>query len=221
MRETPLQCPHPRGIARTDDAMNDRDKLPVSERLSLRRFTLDDIDRQYALNSDPEVMRYVGGVKDRAQTEEMLRTRILAYYEEHPGLGCWATLERATGDCVGMHLLNHIQGEEYIQVGYMLFRKYWGLGYATEMSIALLRYGFAQMQLPRIVAITNLPNIVSQRVLLKAGLHRNGERALAHPAYSSEGPLAWFERDADDWLAEDRERGLDDIMFNEERTMRT
>ena len=62
--------------------MNDRDDLPVTQRLSLRRFTLDDIDQQCALTSDPEVMRYVGGVKDRAQTEEMLRTRILAYYEK-------------------------------------------------------------------------------------------------------------------------------------------
>jgi len=208
MGETPLQCAHARGTARTDDAMNDRDDLPVSQRLRLRRFTLDDLDQQCALTGDPEVMRYVGGVKDRAQTEEMLRTRILAYYEAHPGLGCWVTLERATGDCVGMHLLNHIQGEEHIQVGYILFRKYWGLGYATEMSIALLRYGFAQMRLPRIVAITNLPNVVSQRVLLKSGLHRNGERAFAHPAYASEGPLAWFERDADDWLAEDRQRNI-------------
>jgi ribosomal-protein-alanine N-acetyltransferase len=188
--------------------MNDRNDLPLTQRLRLRRYTLDDLDLQCALTGDPDVMRYVGGVKDRARTEEMLRTRILGYYEEHPGLGCWVTLERATGDCVGMHLLNHIQGEAHIQVGYILFRKYWGLGYATEMSIALLRYGFTQMHLPRIVAITNLPNVVSQRVLLKSGLHRNGERAFAHPAYASEGPLAWFERDADGWLAEDRQRNI-------------
>jgi len=186
--------------------MNDSDNLPVTERLRLRRYTMDDLDLQCALTSDPEVMRYVGGVKDRAQTEAMLRDRILAYYEEHPGLGCWVTSERATGDCVGMHLLNHIQGEEHIQVGYILFPKYWRLGYATEMSVALLRYGFTQMQLPQIVAITNLPNVVSQRVLLKAGLHRNGERTFMHPAYASEGPLAWFERDAEQWLGEDRER---------------
>ena len=94
--------------------MHDSDNLPVTERLSLRRYTMDDLDQQCALTGDPEVMRYVGGVKDRAQTEAMLRDRILAYYEEHPGLGCWATLERESGDCVGMYLLNHIQGEQHI-----------------------------------------------------------------------------------------------------------
>jgi [ribosomal protein S5]-alanine N-acetyltransferase len=132
----------------------------------------------------------------------MLRERMLDYYALHPGLGVWLTEERATGAPIGFHLLNNIQGETDIQVGYVLDKACWGKGYATEMCRALLRYGFAQLRLPRIVAITDLPNLASQRVLLKCGLHRNGERAFAHPAYRGE-PLAWFERDAAGWLAGD------------------
>ena len=49
------------------------------------------------LYSDRDVTRYLGGVKDRARTEELLNTRILQYYDEHPGLGIWVTVERATG----------------------------------------------------------------------------------------------------------------------------
>ena len=175
--------------------------LPVTGRLSLRRFTPDDLELLCRMYADEEVARYVGGVKTREQTREMLDTRILGYYDAHPGLGVWATLDRASGECVGMHLLNNIQGETHIQVGYVLFREHWGRGYATEMSIALLRYGFERLRLPQIVGITNLPNVASQRVLLKIGLHRHGERTLAHPAYGGE-PLAWFERDAADWLDE-------------------
>ena len=176
--------------------------LHVTERLALRRFTLEDLDLLDRMNSDPEVMQYVGGTKTREETQIVLRDRILGYYDEHPGLGIWATIERSSGTCIGMHLLNHIQGETFIQVGYVLFRDYWGRGYATEMSIALLRHGFMELGLQRIVAITNLPNVASQRVLLKSGLHRNGERAFAHPAYAKSGPLAWFECDAADWLAD-------------------
>ena len=87
-------------------------------------------------------------------------------------------------------------------MGYRLFPRYWGQGYATEMSVALLRYGYAQLGLPSIVAITDLHNRVSQQVLLKAGLHRHGERSFPHPAYASFGPLAFFERFAQDWLTE-------------------
>ncbi len=167
----------------------------------LRRFTLDDLDMLERLHSDPEVMRHVGGVMDRARSEAMLRERILAYYDQHPGLGVWATLERATGECVGMHLINHIKGEPDIQIGYLLFARHWGRGYATEMSVRLLHYGFGELGLAQIVGITDLDNLASQHVLLKAGLRRNGTRNLPHPAYAA-GPLAWFERDRDSWLAE-------------------
>jgi [ribosomal protein S5]-alanine N-acetyltransferase len=173
----------------------------VTDRLSLRRFTLDDLDLLDRLASDPRVMEFLGGVKSRATTETMLRVRILEYYDRHPGLGIWATVERASGRCVGFHVLNHIQGEADIQVGYALFADAWGKGYATEMTMALLRYGFDALRLPVIVAITNVDHAASQRVLLKAGLRRNGERLLAHPVYADQGPMAWFEADRDGWLA--------------------
>lgn len=173
----------------------------ATARLSLRRFTLHDLDLLDRLASDPRVMQHLGGVKDRATTEKTLRARALDYYDRHPGLGMWATIERATGRCVGFHVLNHIQGEADIQVGYALFADVWGRGYATEMAVGLLRYGFATLQLPRIVAITNLDHAVSQRVLEKAGLVRRGERSFTHPAYADQGPMAWFEADRDDWLA--------------------
>ena len=182
--------------------MTHPDTSLVTDRLSLRRFTLDDLDLLDRLASDPRVMAFLGGVKDRATTEIMLRVRILEYYERHPGLGIWATVERASGGCVGFHVLNHIQGEADIQVGYALFTEVWGKGYATEMAIGLLRYGFGTLQLPTIVAITNLDNTVSQRVLLKAGLRRNGERVFVHPAYADQGPMAWFEADREAWLAQ-------------------
>ncbi len=180
--------------------MSPANNLPVTARLALRRFTADDLDVLHQLYSDPEVARYVGGTKTREQAQEMLDQRILAYYDANPGLGVWMTLERASGACVGMHLLNNIQGEAHIQLGYVLFRACWGRGYATEMSVALLRHGFAAAGLGQIVAITDLANSDSQRVLLKAGMQRRGERSFAHPAYAAQGPLAWFEADREDWL---------------------
>ena len=70
------------------------------------------------------------------------------------------------------------------------------------MAVAILRYGFVDLRLPRIAGMANLQNHASQRVLLKIGLERRGERAFPHPAYASEGAMAWFERDAADWQAE-------------------
>ena len=104
-----------------------------------------------------------------------------------------------------LHLLNHIRGESIIQIGFTLVTSAWGKGFGTEMAAAVLRYGFLDLKLPRIAGMANLENLASQRVLLKIGLERRGERAFAHPDYAAEGPMAWFERDAADWQAE---RGL-------------
>jgi ribosomal-protein-alanine N-acetyltransferase len=182
--------------------MSDASWWLTTDRLALRRFTPDDLDWLAELYGDSDVTRYLGGVKSRSQTAEMLSTRILAYYDEHPGLGIWVTIERATGERAGFHLLNHIRGESIIQIGYALAKPAWGKGFATEMAAAVLRYGFLELKLPRIAGMTSLQNLASQRVLLRIGLERHGERAFAHPEYAAEGAMAWFEREATGWLAE-------------------
>jgi RimJ/RimL family protein N-acetyltransferase len=174
----------------------------TTQRLALRRFTPADLDWLAALYGDPEVTHHLGGVKNRTQTQEFLDTRILGYYDEHPGLGIWMTVDRGTGSPVGFHLLNQIRGESIIQVGYALARPAWGKGYASEMAEAVVGYGFRELRLPRIAGMTSLRNQASLRVLQKIGLERRGERAFPHPDYAAEGPLAWFEREAAAWLAE-------------------
>jgi [ribosomal protein S5]-alanine N-acetyltransferase len=182
--------------------MSGADHWLTTERLALRRFTPADLDWLAALHSDPEVTRYLGGVRDRTNVEELLQTRILQYYDEHPGLGIWMTIERSTGTRVGFHLLNHIRGESIIQVGFTIVRSAWKQGFATEMANAVLRYGFLDLKLHRIAGMASLENHASHRVLLKIGLERRGERAFSHPFYASEGAMAWFERDRREWQVE-------------------
>jgi RimJ/RimL family protein N-acetyltransferase len=171
-------------------------------RLALRRFAEADLDWLSAFYSDPVVTRYLGGVKSRQEVAALLQSRGLDYYEAHPGLGMWLTLERATGTPVGFHVLNHVWGEPDIQVGFGLLAPAWGRGYGTEMALALVRHGFRDLGLPRIVGIASRPNAASHRVLTKIGLRRREDRLLPHPAYASEGPMAWFDRERREWLDE-------------------
>lgn len=171
-----------------------------SARLSVRRLTLDDLDWFARLLGEPAVGRFLGGTKDPAGAEQVLRTRGLDYYAVHPGLGMWATIERSTREPIGFHVLNHIHGEADIQVGYALVPDAWGRGYATEMSVRLLEYGFEDLALPEITAITNLDHTVSQQVLRKVGLERRGERTFTHPALAGQGPMAWFVAERERWL---------------------
>jgi ribosomal-protein-alanine N-acetyltransferase len=178
----------------------------TTDRLGLRRFATTDLDWLASLYADPDVTRFLGGTKTRAQVSAMLTTRILDYYYVHPGLGIWMTIEQATGAPVGFHLINHIQGEPIIQIGFGLARPAWGRGFATEMASALTRYAFVDLELDYIAGMASLANVASQQVLQKIGLHRHGERTFPHPAYRAQGPLAWFERTAADWKAEHLDR---------------
>lgn len=174
-------------------------------RLSLRRFERDDLPFLCRLYGSERIARHIGGVKTETACCEMLEERILAYYASNPGLGIWLTSEIDTARPVGLHLLNHIRGETHIQVGYVLDTAFWGRGYATEMTRALVDYGFHERGLAQITAITDLANTASQRVLEKCGLRRCGERVLAHPVFRGE-LLAWFECDAQTWTPHPQRR---------------
>ncbi len=170
----------------------------LSARLSLRRFVADDLQRLAGWYGDAHVARHVGGIKTPEQCATLLHTRILADYERHPGLGMWLTCRRSDGLPLGFHLLCHVRGESHIQVGYVLGRSHWGQGYATEMALALLHYGFAVRTLPRVCAIADCDHGASLRVLEKCGLRRDGERVFAQYGPT---PLAWFEAARAAWLA--------------------
>jgi RimJ/RimL family protein N-acetyltransferase len=189
-------------------AMNAAADLPAdagqglsTRRLVLRRFTPQDLPWLSALYADPRVASQIGGVRSAEDTRILLEQRMLAYYEANPGLGVWMTCLRSSGEPVGMHLLNHIQGEALIQVGYALPAAHWNQGYATEMAVAVMRYGYERLGLTQIVAIANLDNLGSHKVLLKTGLERRADRSFPHPAYAKQGPLAYFESERAAWLA--------------------
>jgi RimJ/RimL family protein N-acetyltransferase len=144
--------------------------LLQTERLTLRRFRLDDIDNIARLNSDPEVMRYIGdgATDDRAAIEKRL-PRLMNQYEHYPGLGSWATELTLTNQFVGWLALKYIPKTVEVEIGYRLMRSAWGHGFATEGARALLAYGFNDVGLHRIVAVANVANHASQNVLKKIG----------------------------------------------------
>ena len=142
-----------------------------TDRLALRRFTEEDVDILFDLNSDPEVMRYLTG--GRPTPREEIRDRIipfhLACYERHDGLGTWAAESRPAGEFLGWFHFRPGPGEG-VDLGYRLRRAAWNKGYATEGSRALIAKGFTELGAERVFAHTMTVNAASRRVLEKSGL---------------------------------------------------
>jgi RimJ/RimL family protein N-acetyltransferase len=145
-----------------------------TERLLLRRFTADDVDNLVDLDADPDVMRFVtGGVPtSRDEIESDFLPAFLGYYERYEGYGFWAVVEKGTGEFLGwFHFRPRPDappGE--VELGYRLRKSAWGKGYATEGSRALIRKGFTELGVQRVVAETMAVNQASRRVMEKAGL---------------------------------------------------
>jgi RimJ/RimL family protein N-acetyltransferase len=150
------------------------DTFLETDRLLLRRFAMSDVDNLVDLDSDPAVMRYInGGVptpRDVIETEVL--PRFLWYYEHFTGYGFWAAVEKSTGEFLGWFHFRPAEGrpEDEPELGYRLRRSAWGKGYATEGSRALIRKGFTELGVRRVVAETMTVNTASRRVMEKSGL---------------------------------------------------
>jgi RimJ/RimL family protein N-acetyltransferase len=140
-----------------------------TERLLLRPFTEDDEDDLCALYADPEVMRFLGGVRTREQTRLRLAAMV-AHWREH-GFGIWALVAKAGGEFVGRCGLGHLHEEVGdVELAYTLGRAWWGSGLATEAAGRALGYGFEVLRLPRVAAYARPENVASRRVMEKLGM---------------------------------------------------
>src|ERR687894_1145633 len=145
-----------------------------TERLVLRRFTEADVDNLFDLDSDPDVMRFLTG--GRPTSRDVIRNetlpRFLHYYERFAGFGFWAVIEKSTGHFLGWFEFRPPEGSgpDNVELGYRLRKSAWGKGYATEGSRALIRKGFIELGVRRVVASTMTVNIASRRVMEKSGL---------------------------------------------------
>lgn len=142
-------------------------------RLFLRRFTPEDVDNLWELDSDPEVMRHLNGGRPTPydSVRETDLPRFLTYHQEHAGLGYWAAEERESREFIGRFFLKRDRADpQSIELGYRLKRSVWGKGYATEGARALIRKAFEELDAPRVTAYTTPENAASWRVMEKAGL---------------------------------------------------
>ena len=143
-------------------------------RLEMREFVHADSDDLYRLDSDPRVVKYLGGKPLSRQEVETNLRRIRKGYQANCGLGIWRAARRGSGAFLGWFCLKYMPQSADVEVGYRLVPEEWGQGLATEGARALIAYGFEQLGLYKIVGVTHRDNRASQRVLLKAGLKARG-----------------------------------------------
>jgi [ribosomal protein S5]-alanine N-acetyltransferase len=141
-------------------------------RLIFRHLLPSDLDSLFALYSDPEVRRYFPeGTLTYEETKDELDW-FLKGHPAHPELGLWATIHKQTGQLIGRCGLLPwtIKERLEVEVAYLLSKEYWGQGLGTEAAQAIVRYGFEQLQLSRLICLIDGDNQASIKVAHKIGM---------------------------------------------------
>jgi hypothetical protein len=159
------------------------------------------------------VMHFLGGViaDDSVQRKRALLEQRVASYATRPGLGLGACFLKSTAEFIGWHMLRPreyrqyaasgalLEPVEHAELGYRLARRFWGQGYATEMSRALVRHGLERLGLLQIVAFVSPEHA---RLDPRAGegrararrpraLRGRGRGPLPHPRALIDAERAW------------------------------
>lgn len=145
-----------------------------TDRVVMRRFTMDDADLLVDLHNDPDVMAFISPGVEVTRDEIVSDTlpAFLSYYDRFAGYGFWAAIEKATGHFLGWFHFRPHDGADPLEpeLGYRLHRFAWGHGFGTEGSRALVDHGFEMLGVERVVAETMFVNAASRRIMEKVGL---------------------------------------------------
>ena len=142
----------------------------TTPRLLLRTFREDDLPLYAALNADPAVVEFLGGVPLTREFSDEIAAWANEVYEAE-GIGLLAVERREDGAFLGMCGLHHLETyPDDVEVGWRLAHEHWGQGYATEAATAWLELAFGSMGLPRVISVTDPPNVRSLAVMHRLGM---------------------------------------------------
>lgn len=163
-----------------------------TERLIIRPLLISDADRLFLLDSNPEVMRYVG-VSILTQIEDSVKLieMIQAQYEKFE-IGRYAVVEKESGLLIGWSGIKFIDylvndHQNFHELGYRFLPETWGKGYATEAGKAFVDKAFSELKVETLYAYAHSDNQASNHILKKLGFSQNGE------FIESEDLCNWYE----------------------------
>lgn len=141
-------------------------------RCILRHPTEDDVDNLVALDSDPAVMRYVPTLPNPKREEMLMRIK------SPLAKGTWVVEESnlLNGPVfVGLAFLHRLEDWGPVELAGRFVPAYQGMGFAQEVSEALIDYAFNELDEPKLCGVVHRRNMPAIAVLKHFGFERKGE----------------------------------------------
>ena len=143
-----------------------------SARLRLEPYELKHIDGLRAMDSDVEIMRYIGDgtIKTHEQTVASIERVQLRWRQR--GYSWWAIIEKETAEVIGAACLQHLANLDGapLELGWRLRKEQQGKGYATEAAKAIIYFAVERFNAAHLVAVAHPENLASHKVMQRLGM---------------------------------------------------
>ncbi|MEQ2464415.1 GNAT family N-acetyltransferase [Niallia hominis] len=146
-----------------------------TERLLLRKITLEDAWDMHYYGSNENVSKYVTWEthKSLSDTREFIEFVLTKY--ENKKIAPWGIEYKENGKLIGtIDFVSWQLKHNIAEIGYVLSQDYWGKGITTEAAKEVIKFGFENMDLVRIQARCDIENIGSARVMEKVSMTFEG-----------------------------------------------
>lgn len=142
----------------------------MSDRLEMRELTSDDLPFVAEMVGDAETMRYYPHPFMPTEARYWLARQLDRYARD--GHGLWLVVDRQTGKRVGQVglAIQDVDGGKEPEIGWLIHRRYWRNGFATEAGRAVRDHAFKTMGLHRVISLIRPVNEPSQGVARKVGM---------------------------------------------------
>ena len=142
----------------------------MTERLELRELTIDDLPFVAEMVGDAQTMRFYPHPFMPTEARYWLDRQFDRYARD--GHGLWLVIERESGRRVGQVglAIQQVDGTNEPEIGWLIHRRYWRKGFATEAGRAVRDYAFKTRGLNRVISLIRPVNEPSQGVARKCGM---------------------------------------------------
>ena len=149
----------------------------TTERLILRRFDYLDIDSMIRNWIADEQTQWDYGEPYYSTYEavrELFDTKYIASYCKEDYYR-WAVIEKNSGECIGQIAFFRVDTDnQQGEIAYVIGPAFQGKGFATEMTKAVIKFGFEEINFHRIEIDCRTANETSKKVIEKCGLTYEG-----------------------------------------------
>ena len=144
-----------------------------TKRLKFRLLEPSDFDAWLPLFHNKTALRNLGmsDIKNAKEGCQKWMDKCLTRYEENTG-GMNVMIDKNSGELIGQSglLIQEIEGQTHLEVGYSILPKFWGKGYATEAAKHCRDEAFKRNFADELISMVHVENDASKKVALKNGM---------------------------------------------------